>query len=114
MERMLRIAPLVAAGFVVTVLARGAGAIGEVSWIAPTPSQGARFAVRTGGRIDFQLAANHPGGSTVQVRIRTPAVPAGAIFRPQDGNPATATFAWQPTAVEVGSYSLTFTASAYL
>jgi hypothetical protein len=94
------------------VLAGAAGAVGEVTWIAPTPPEGARFNVAAGTSVGFTLAAKHSAGSLARIHIGTPALPPGASFQSTDGNPASATFAWTPTAAQAGSYALTFTASA--
>jgi hypothetical protein len=83
-----------------------------VSWQAPTPAEGAQVATRAGTKVAISLAASATGGSLVTVRIGSQGLPAGARLETRDGNPATATFTWTPTAAQAGSYGITFTAAS--
>jgi L,D-transpeptidase catalytic domain/Putative Ig domain len=85
--------------------------VGTVSWQAPTPAEGAQIGVTPGGRITVSLAASATGG-LLQVRIGSQGLPAGASLDSQAGNPATATFAWTPTAAQAGTHAFTFTATS--
>ena len=81
-----------------------------VSWQSPTPAEGARMSTRAGSRVTVSLAAAATGDALLQLRIGNQGLPAGASFDSSPGNPATATFAWTPTAAQAGTHTLTFTA----
>lgn len=74
---------------------------------APTPADGAEITVSLGFPVSFGVQASDPDPGD----IVTPGIlqlPAGAVFDPVPGNPATASFDWTPTAL--GDYILILTA----
>jgi L,D-transpeptidase catalytic domain len=81
-----------------------------VSWQSPTPAEGAKVATGAGRRITVSLAASTP--QVVHLRIGSQGLPAGASLDAQPGNPATATFAWTPSAAQAGTHAVTFTATS--
>ncbi|HMI99312.1 MAG TPA: L,D-transpeptidase [Gaiellaceae bacterium] len=82
-----------------------------VSWIAPTPPEGAVLGVAAKTQLSVSFAASTVAPN-VGARIRTAAsVPQGAVLTYTDGNPATAKFRWTPSRTQVGEYRVTFTAS---
>jgi hypothetical protein len=85
---------------------------GVVSWQSPTPAEGAQTGATAGARVNVSLAASAPGGVLIQVRIGSQGLPAGASLDSTPGNPATATFAWTPSAAQAGTHTVTFTATS--
>jgi L,D-transpeptidase catalytic domain len=83
-----------------------------VSWQAPTPADGAQVTTGAGNKVTISLAASAAGGALVTVRIGSHGLPAGARLESHDGNPATATFTWTPTAAQAGAHGITFTAAS--
>jgi L,D-transpeptidase catalytic domain len=90
----------------------GASGNAGVSWQAPTPAEGAQITSAAGARVTVALAASAAGGSPAGVRIGSQGLPPGATLDSREGNPATATLVWTPTARQAGSHALTFTAAA--
>src|SRR5262245_2660843 len=80
-----------------------------VSWRSPTPGEGAILGVSAKTTLSFRLAASEGSGATLG--IRDSGSPQGAVFRRTDGNPATGTYTWKPSAAQVGVHRVTFTAS---
>ena len=83
-----------------------------VSWQSPTPAEGAQVGAAPRARVTVPLAASAAGGVPIQVRIGSQGLPAGASLDSQPGNPATATFAWTPSAAQAGTHTITFTAAS--
>jgi hypothetical protein len=96
------------------VLAVGAGAGTSrgpelsLRWQAPTPKDGAAFSVEAGQPLELELAARSTQAQVVLIGKRP--VPNGVRFRSSYGRPSRATVAWRPTARQVGTHVLTFTA----
>jgi hypothetical protein len=106
---------LVFALFASTASARpwsGAADTVVVTWQSPTPAEGAQVAGAAGGKVTISLAAAATGGTLLNVHIGSQGLPAGASLTGKDGNPATATFVWSPTAGQAGTHSVTFTATS--
>jgi hypothetical protein len=100
----------------VAVLAPGSAVPAQtdvvISWVAPTPPEGAVLGVAAKTQLSFSLAASTVAPN-VGVRIRTSTgLPQGAALGHTDGNPAKAKFTWTPRGAERGSYRVTFTASS--
>ena len=77
-------------------------------FVTPTPANGAVINGTIGSPVTFSVSATDADATD----IVTPSVlgaPAGATFTPTNGNPASGTFAWTPTAA--GDYSVTLLAS---
>jgi L,D-transpeptidase catalytic domain/Putative Ig domain len=81
-----------------------------VSWQSPTPAEGAQVGTAAQARVTVSLAAS--GSALMAVRIGSQGLPAGASLDSKPGNPATATFAWTPTAAQAGTHTITFTATS--
>jgi hypothetical protein len=96
------------------VLAVGAGAGTKrgpelsLRWQAPTPKDGAAFSVEAGQALELELAARSTQAQVVLIGKRP--VPNGVRFRSGYGRPSRATVEWKPTARQVGTHVLTFTA----
>ena len=106
---------LVFALFASTASARpwsGAADTVVVTWQSPTPAEGAQVAGAAGGKVTISLAAAATGGTLLRVRIGSQGLPAGASLDGKEGNPATATFVWSPTAAQAGTHTVTFTAAS--
>jgi hypothetical protein len=112
--RTLRRASVVAiAAAGLAVLAPGSAIPGQtivVSWVAPTPPEGAVLGVAANTQLSMGLAASTPAPVTVRISAGS-ALPRGAGFSKTDGNPATAKLKWTPSKAQVGDYKVTFTAS---
>jgi hypothetical protein len=98
----------------VAVLAPGSAVPAQtdavVSWVAPTPPEGAVLGVAAKTQLSVSLAAGALAPN-IAVRIRTAAsVAQGAVLSHTDGNPAKAKFTWTPR--KVGEYRMTFTVSS--
>lgn len=98
----------------VAVLAPGSAVPAQtdavVSWVAPTPPEGAVLGVAVKTQLSVSLAAGALAPN-IAVRIRTAAsVAQGAVLSHTDGNPAKAKFTWTPR--KVGEYRVTFTVSS--
>jgi hypothetical protein len=89
--------------------ARGSQAA-VVQWASPTPPQNTVFTVPVDSQVSIVVGAQAPGGGVVRVQIRTSQAPGGTL-KPEDGNPAHATYTWTPGAGSVGDHRVTFTAS---
>ena len=86
-----------------------------VSWIAPTPPEGAVLGVAAKTQLSVPLEASTPGGASVTVRIKaSSALPPGGALHATDGNPGRATFVWTPNPAQAGEYHVTFTATSDL
>jgi hypothetical protein len=112
--RRVSVVAIAAAG--VAVLAPGSAVPAQtdvvVSWVAPTPSEGAVLGVAAKTQLSVSLAASTVAPN-VGVRIRaTASVPQGGVLSHTDGNPAKARFTWTPRKAQVGQYRVTFTASS--
>jgi hypothetical protein len=67
------------------------------------------YQVSPGQNVNFKITASDSDpGSTVNVSAV--GLPAGASFSPASGNPATASFDWTPTAADMGTSVISFTA----
>jgi lipoprotein-anchoring transpeptidase ErfK/SrfK len=73
----------------------------SVRWQAPTPRDGATFAVKAGEPLTFEVEAS--SGSVIRSRL----LPAGVSL---NVNAAPAQVAWTPTDKQVGEHILTFAA----
>jgi hypothetical protein len=83
-----------------------------VSWVAPTPPEGAVLGVAAKTQLSVSFAASTPE-LNVTVRIRPSAsLPQGAVLKNTDGNPAKARLSWTPSKAQVGEYHVTLTASS--
>src|SRR5438876_212459 len=116
-ENALRRLPLVAiAAIGLAMLAPSAATPAArdaiVTWEAQTPPEGAVIGVAAKTQLSVPFAASAPGAPAVIVRIRASGnLPAGAVLRISDGNPAKATLRWTPSASQVGAFQLTFIAT---
>jgi hypothetical protein len=111
--RRTSVVAIAAAG--VAVLAPGSAVPAQrdivVSWVAPTPPEGAVLGVAAKTQLSVSFAASTPAPN-VSVRIRaTASAPQGAVLTHTDGNSAMARFTWTPRKAQVGQYRVTFTAS---
>jgi hypothetical protein len=111
--RRVSVVAIAAAGL--AVLAPGSAVPAQkdvvVTWVAPTPPEGAVLGVAAGTQLSFGLAAS-AAAPTVTVRISpSTALPQGAALSKTDGNPAKAKLTWTPSKAQVGEYRVTFTAS---
>jgi hypothetical protein len=111
--RRVSVVAIAAAGM--AVLAPGSAVPAQtdvvVSWVAPTPPEGAVLGVAAKTQLSVSLAAG-AAAPTVGVRIRTAAsLPQGAVLRHTDGSTAKAKLTWTPSKAQVGEYRVTFTAS---
>ena len=119
-SRSKRWAPAAAAlaAVVTSVLAlAGAGTAARgpqlvLVWQAPTPADGAAFTINAGSTLTIQLGAASTRSSEL-VLIDHRGLPARATFNAAYGTPATATFAWTPSAAQTGEHVLTFTANTH-
>jgi hypothetical protein len=82
----------------------------NIGWLSPTPQNGATASVTAGQTLSVAFAARDVL-PTALVHISAAALPAGATLSVVDGNPATATLQWTPTAEQAGTYKLTFLAT---
>jgi hypothetical protein len=83
-----------------------------VSWVSPTPPDGAVLGVAAKTQLSFGLAASS-AVTNMTIRIKPSAgSPQGAVLKGTDGNPAKARFVWTPSKAQVGEYHVTFTASS--
>ncbi|HEY3051574.1 MAG TPA: L,D-transpeptidase family protein [Gaiellaceae bacterium] len=102
----------------VTVLAPGAATPAKtdavVTWTGTTPSEGAVLGVAAKTQLTFQLGASTETPGVVLKIREASGSPQGAVLRHTDGNAARATYAWTPSASQVGEYHVTFTASTDL
>ena len=89
----------------------GSGGAVVVSWQSPTPGEGAEIAAAAGGKVTISLAASATGG-LLNVRVGSQGLPRGASLDSREGNPATGTVVWSPTASQAGSHTVTFTAES--
>jgi hypothetical protein len=108
--RRVAVVSILAAGLGVLVPNAAAPAEVVVSWSSATPAEGASVAVAARTQLYFRLEAD-AATPVVTARIRSGNVPRGAVLRSSDGNPATATFVWTPSASQVGEYRITFAAA---
>jgi L,D-transpeptidase catalytic domain len=109
-----RVSAVAIAAVGVGVLAPGAAVPAEditVSWTAPTPPDGSVLGVAAKTQFSVSLAASS-AAPTVTVRIRSGAMPKGAVLHKTDGNPARATLVWTPSKAQRGDHRVTFTASS--
>ena len=83
-----------------------------VSWVAPTPPEGAVLGVAAKTQLSVDLAASAPAPN-VTIKIRGGAgMPPGAVVKYTDGNPAKARLTWTPAKAQVGEYHVAFTATS--
>ena len=76
----------------------------------PTPPNGSTIQVIAGTPMLFVVQAMDPDALDV-VNLQATGVPLGAAFAiPTPANPVQSTFSWTPTAANVGSYLVSFTA----
>ena len=77
------------------------------------PVCGSTTTVNAGGTLSFTVQASDPdSGQTVTLNVA--GLPAGATMTPslpRSGNPVTSVFSWTPTAADVGTHVITFTAT---
>ncbi len=81
------------------------------SWAAPTPPEGAVIGVAAKTQVSVSLAASTAAPNGI-IRIRSSAMPAGAVLHKKDGNPAKAALVWTPSKAQVGDHKVTFTAAS--
>jgi hypothetical protein len=81
-----------------------------LAWVAPTPADGTQVTVAATTTLSLALAAASPTEGAV-VKLNATGLPDGSDFRIADGNPATGTLTWTPTAEQVGDYTIIFGAS---
>jgi len=117
--RRFPVVAIVAAGLAVLApnAAAPAGQDDLVSWVSPTPAEGAVVGVSAKTQLYVPLAASAPApGVTIRIRTTTTTAtaPDGAVLRHSDGNPAKASFIWTPRASQVGEYRVTFSATTDL
>lgn len=82
-------------------------------FVAPTPTCGSTQTVAAGNPISFIVKASD-ANATDQVTLNAVGVPGTATLTPTlpaVGNPVNTTFSWTPTAFDVGSHIVTFTAT---
>lgn len=77
-------------------------------FIAPTPADGSVINGTVGSPLTFDVAASDPDAGDV-VTLGMLGQPAGSLFAPTSGNPATGTFNWTPAAP--GDYLITLIAT---
>jgi hypothetical protein len=82
-----------------------------VSWTSPTPGEGTVLGVAAKTTLSFRLAVASDGAEPPAIRD-SGGWPQGAVLRRADGNPAAGTFTWRPSAGQVGTHRVTFTASS--
>jgi L,D-transpeptidase catalytic domain len=111
-------------GFVVAIAAAAVGVLAPAAavpaqkdlvatWVAPTPAEGSVIGVAAKTQVSVSLAANSVVPN-IAVRIRSAALPPGAVLHKHDGNAARATFVWTPAKAHIGDHRVTFTASSDL
>jgi hypothetical protein len=79
--------------------------------IPPTPGCGSSFPVNVGNELPIRIQASNPSRP---VTLNVSGLPVGARLNPAlptTGNPAVTNFTWAPTSNDVGSHTVTFTAS---
>ncbi|MBI1748195.1 MAG: hypothetical protein HYR55_16655 [Acidobacteria bacterium] len=83
--------------------------------VPPTPPSRCpetTYRIQSGTRIQFPVQASHPTSST-NVTLGATGLPTGSSFPSvPPGNPVSSTFAWMPTAGQVGFHTITFTATS--
>src|SRR5262249_58170455 len=84
------------------------GDTASVVWAAPTPADHAKFNVKAGKRVIFQLAASTTLAGSI-VHIESSKLPTGVAFNSSDGTTARAKFDWTPEAG--GDFKVQFAAS---
>jgi L,D-transpeptidase-like protein len=107
-RRLLWVA-LAVAGATVLVPAATPAKDAAVSWTSPTPGEGVVLGVAAKTTLSFRLAASSDGSGTLQIRDAVGS-PAGAVLRGTNGDPASATYTWKPSAGQIGVHRVTFTA----
>jgi hypothetical protein len=80
-----------------------------ISWVSPSPAPGTVLNVTAEETVTISVAASDTTPTAI-VHI-TATGPDGATLATQDGNPATATVTWTPTADQVGQATITFNAT---
>ena len=87
------------------------GAINPPVFISPTPANGTTFKVPPGTPVNFTVKASDPDAGDL-VTLLGSGIPLGATFNPgSPANPISAPFSWTPTASDLGTYSVTFSAT---
>ena len=111
--RRVSVVAIAAAG--VAVLAPGSAVPAQtdavVSWVAPTPPEGAVLGVAAKTKLSVSFAAGTVAPN-VGARIRAASLPQGAVLTHTDGSPAKAKLTWTPRKGQAGKYRVTFTASS--
>jgi hypothetical protein len=79
---------------------------------ATTPNNNSVIYAHPGGLVNFTVDASDPD-VTGTVLLNGAGLPTGAVFSPSStpANPASATFSWTPTALQIGTYVMTFVAT---
>jgi hypothetical protein len=79
--------------------------------VPPTPPNDSTLSVDFGNPLTFRVRASDPDeGDTV--RLSVVGLPSGSSFPiPAPANPVESGFSWTPTYAQIGSYTLTFTAT---
>jgi hypothetical protein len=80
----------------------------SVVWAAPTPADHARFSVKAGKRVTFQLVASTTVAGAI-VHIEAKGLPLGVVYNSSDGTAARAKFDWVPDVG--GNFTIQFSAS---
>ena len=83
----------------------------KIGWLSPTPLSGSTARIGAGATLSVALAARDVAPAAVVHISASASLPAGATLTAVDGNPATATLQWTPTAEQAGIYHLTIIAT---
>ena len=81
-----------------------------ISWVSPSPAPGSVISANAGSAVTISVAASDTT-TTAVVHVTATGLPVGAMLVFQDGNPATATVTWTPTAEQAGQTTITFSAA---
>ena len=79
--------------------------------VPPTPACGSSLVAMVGQPLSLTVQASDPdSGQTVSLAVS--GLPSGASFPiPSPGNPVSSIFSWTPAAAQVGTHTITFTAT---
>ena len=105
LRRLLSVALAIAGTTVLLPAAATSARDDVVSWTTPTPREGAVLGVAAKTTLSFHLSATSDGST---LAIRDSGSPSGAVLRHTDGNPASATYTWKPSAAQIGAHRVTF------
>ncbi len=92
-------------------IVRIVGSSNPPQFIAPTPANASTIKVVPGTPINFTVSASDVDAGDL-VTLLGSGIPATATFTPgAAGNPVSTAFSWTPTVANLGSYSLSFSAT---